>query len=141
MKKWISLIVLTLSITSYASPTRFTCKVMKAEQGKNAVFNFTLNEIGTKNVDYIWPENEENFPFRASHGTAKVIEYGTYNGYVAHEKATLNLILFGDDSISVAAVYLYKNSGYRKGYLKAKFGTVEGGGFYSEVFCQLKAVK
>ena len=139
MKTILMLITLGLAASAAAATkpaTRFLCKVTKQERGKNAYVSFVVHSLGTAQVDWVWPKSEMGYPFKATHGAGKIIESGIANGYVAHEKNG-DLVVFGDDGVSVAGLHIYRNSGYKKGYMRARYGTVDGGRFYAPIYCRV----
>lgn len=123
--------------SSSSSGVRFDCATTKkVDEGKVATFSFAVTSLDA-DAKYVTREGEEETPVETSFLTTLNAEGSAYMDKVGDKDA---LILHGDDiSIVINHVVLYKNSGYKRGYIRQSedSGTTGSKGWYSKVRCEL----
>ncbi|OFZ19650.1 MAG: hypothetical protein A2X94_16450 [Bdellovibrionales bacterium GWB1_55_8] len=119
---------------------KFVCELTRIP---TQVFTFSVKGLGTEGVE-LAPQNSpkaEGPVFTRSRNTTLRLLVETLNGQGGDPRTIRKgLHLFGDDvGCNFADLVLYKNSGYRLGYLSARYvcGGNPNESFYSTVRCSV----
>lgn len=143
MKLTFTLFLLLYSFLTYAKAISFTCSL--DNDSKNN-FSFQLENIGTDKVAFVVSnENDEySSPFKTSAPKNSLIAkyeiVDTLNGQGGDVRNQSKGLFFFGDAVGCSFVdfMLYKDSGYKKGYLKAYFHCSDERPIYSLVSCKIK---
>ena len=135
------LFLLLINTYAFANPSKFTCKF---EAERNGSIIFVIENLQSRKLNLLDAGEDSNgypLPIISTGNNQKIYSLAmslNSQGGEIYKSLRGNLYLYGDeDGCDIVTLYLYKNTDYKFGYIKADYRCNELDPYYSKVNCTI----